>query len=107
MLKDYLKTYRINGVAYDPKTFISNKALDHIKQRKKPMELKFIFTCKFVKENPVAGRIDENSGYFHSLVETITESTDLSDTFNVMCGRLLCGDRHRCVTDNYSQWVVD
>ena len=34
-------------------------------------------TCKFVKGNPATGQIDEDSGYFRSLVETIDESTDL------------------------------
>ena len=50
-LKGYLKSYRINGVSgYDPKKFISSikpKVLDFIKQQKKPIKLKFIFTCTF------------------------------------------------------------
>ena len=90
-MKGYLKTYRINGVeGYDPKTFISSiklKVLDLIKQQKS-IKLNFIFTSTFVKENPVADQIDENC-YFHYLVETIDESTDLSDIFNVMSSRLL------------------
>ena len=48
-LKGYLKLYRINGVSgYDPKKVISSikpKVLDFIKQQKKPIKLKFIFTC--------------------------------------------------------------
>ncbi|XP_020912011.1 uncharacterized protein LOC110249773 [Exaiptasia diaphana] len=92
-LRGYLKTYRIDGQkGYDPKTFISNikpKIMDLIKQRKKPIKVKFIFTCKFIKENPATGQIDENSGYFHSLVETITESTDFSNSFNTMTNRIL------------------
>ena len=47
-LKGYLKSYRINGVSgYDPKKVISSikpKVLDFIKQQKKPIKLKFIFT---------------------------------------------------------------
>ena len=58
-LKGYLKSYRINGVSgYDPKKFISSikpKALDFIKQQKKPIKLKFIFTCTSKKENPATG----------------------------------------------------
>ena len=91
-LKGYLKTHRINGVeGYDPKTFISSiklKVLDLIKQQKKSIKLNFIFTSTFVKENPATDQIDENC-YFDSLVETIDESTDLSDIFNVMSSRLL------------------
>ena len=69
-LKGYLKSYRINGVSgYDPKKFISSikpKVLDFIKQQKKPIKLKFIFTCTFKKENPATGQIDISTGYFHS-----------------------------------------
>ena len=89
-LKGYLKTFRIDGV--DPKTFIRNsktKILNLIKQQKKPIKLKFILTCKFFKENPATGKVDENSGYFHSFVETITEASDLSELFNIMTSRLI------------------
>ena len=59
-LKGYLKSYRINGVTgYDPKKFISSikpKVLDFIKQQKKPIKLKFIFSCTFQKENPATGQ---------------------------------------------------
>ena len=65
------------------------KFLNLIKQQKKPIKLKFILTCKFFKENPATGKIDENSGYFHSFVETITEASDLSELFNVMTSRLI------------------
>ena len=75
-LKGYLKTFRIDGVdGVDPKTFIGNsktKILNLIEQQNKPIKLKFILTCKFFKENPATGKVDENSGYFHSFVETIT-----------------------------------
>ena len=53
-LKEYLKSYRINGVSgYDSKKFISSikpKVLDFIKQQKKPIKLKFIFTCRYISE---------------------------------------------------------
>ena len=92
-MKGYLKSYRINGVSgYDPKKFISSikpKNLDFIKQQKKPIKLKFLFTCTFQKENPATGQIDISTGYFHSLVETITESSDLSDILNTMTGIIL------------------
>ena len=80
-LQGYLKSYSINGVSgYDPKKFISSikpKVLDFIKQQKKPIKLKFIFTCTFLKENPATCQIDTITGYFPFLVETITESSDL------------------------------
>ena len=67
---------------------MKTKILNLIKQQNKPIKLKFILTCKFFKENPATGKIDENSGYFHSFVETITEESDLSELFNVMTSRL-------------------
>jgi len=48
-LSGYLKTYRIDGdEGYEPKTFITyikRKVLDLINQQKKPIKVKFIFTC--------------------------------------------------------------
>ena len=92
-LKGYLKSYRINRVSgYDPKKFIISikpKVLDFIKQQKKPIKLKFIFTCTFQKEHPATGQVDISTGYFHSLVEMITESSDLSDILNTMTGIIL------------------
>ena len=105
-LKGYLKTYSINGVKrYVPKKFISSikpKVIDLIKQKKKPIKLKFLFTCTFQKENPANGKIDINTGYFHSLVETITESSDLSDIFNTMTGIIL--EKVQQFQNNGSGW---
>ena len=50
---------------------------DLISKQKKPIKVKFILTCKFKKENPATGQIDENSGYHHSHVIIITESSDI------------------------------
>ena len=92
-LKGYLKTYRIDGVeGYDVKTFIANsklRTLNLIERQKKPIKLKLILTCKFFKENPATGKVDENCSYFHSFVETMTEASDLSELFNVMTSRLI------------------
>ena len=108
-LKGCLKSYRINGVSgYDPKKFISSikpKVLDFIKQQKKPIKLKFIFTCTFKKENPATGQIDISTGYFHSLVETITESSDLSDILNTMTGIIL--EIIQQFQNNGSGWVFE
>ena len=108
-MKGYLKSYRINGVSgYDPKKFISSiksKVLDFIKQQKKPIKLKFLFMCTFQKENPATGQIDISTGYFHSLVETITESSDLSDILNTMTGIIL--EKVQQFQNEGSGWVFD
>ena len=92
-LKGYLKTFRIDGVdGVDLKTFIRNsktKILNLIKQQNKPIKLKFILTCKFFKENPATGKVDENSGHSYSFVGKITEATDLSEIFDVLTNRLI------------------
>ena len=105
-LKGYLKSYRINGVSgYDPISSIKPKVLDFIKQQKKPIKLKFIFTCTFQKEHPATGQIDISTGYFHSLVETITESSDLSDILNTMTGIIL--EKIQQFRNNGSGWVFE
>lgn len=92
-IKGYLKTYRIEGQkGYDPKNFLINiktKVVNLIDNQKKPVKVKFILTCRFIKENPATGEINENSGYFHSEVETVTEVTDLSENFNTKTERLI------------------
>ncbi|XP_048582217.1 uncharacterized protein LOC125561810 [Nematostella vectensis] len=93
-LKGYLKTHGIAGQeGYDPKTFIANikpKVLELIGQQKKPIKVKFIFTCRFIKEDPATGQIDEELGYFHTeKPETVTESADFSSLFDTMANYLL------------------
>ena len=108
-LKGYLKSYRINGVSgYDPKKFISSikpKVLDFIKQQKKPIKLKFVFTCSFQKENPATGQIDIRTGHFHSLAEKIIELSDLSDILNTMTGIIL--EKIQQFQNNGSGWVFE
>ena len=88
-LRGYLKTYRIDGkMGYGPKRFIIKikpKVLNLINQKKKPIKIKFIFKCKFIKENPNTGQIEETSRPFHTKKpETITDSTDFSNLFDTM-----------------------
>ena len=89
----YLKSYRIDGQkGYDPKTFINKikqKVLNLINQQKKSIKVKFILTCKLIKESLLTDRIDETSRFFHSLVEMIDESTDLSNLFDTMTNHIL------------------
>ena len=93
-LRGYLKTYRIDGQkGYGPKIFINKikqKVLDLINKQKKPIKIKFIFTCRFKKSNPDNDLIDEKSGYFHSKnMEIITEATDFSELYDTMTNHLL------------------
>ena len=92
-LRGYLKTYRIDGKkGYGPEEFLNNikpKVLDLISQKKKPIKVKFIYSCKFTKKSLVTGQIDEDSGYFHTKVEMVTLSTDLFELFDTMANRLL------------------
>ena len=63
--------------------------LDLINQQKKPIKVKFILSCKLKKENPASGHIDINSGYFHSNVEIITDSTDIFESILTEINHLL------------------
>ena len=78
-LKGYLKTYRIDGRrGYDPNTFIINikpKVLNIIKSKQKPIKVKFIKGCLFIKDNVYS------FGYLNTFVEVITDTTDSSDLY--------------------------
>ena len=108
-LKGYLKTYRVYGQrGCDPQTFIPNikpRVLDLIYRQKKPIKTKFILTCKFIKENPANGQLDENSGYFHTNVEVVTAATGFSDLFTVMAGLLV--EKLGQFQKNGSGWQFD
>ena len=106
----YLKTYRIYGnKRYDEKKFmkkIKPKVIDLINQQKKPLKVKFIIVCKFIKENPNTLNFDEASPPFHTKQpETITESTDFSNLFDVMTNHQL--EVFKRFTENGSGWVFD
>ena len=92
-LKGYLKTYRIDGQkGYGPKTFINKikqKVIDLINQKKKSHKVKFILTCKFIKESLLTDHIDETLRYFNSPLEIILEATDLFNLFDSMTNHLL------------------
>ena len=92
-LAGYLKTYRIDiQLGYDTKRFAANirlKVSDLIKKHKKPSKIKFILSCKFIKENPATGKNDLNTEYFNSNVETITDSTDFYNLVTIMINYLL------------------
>ena len=92
-LKGYLKTFKIDGVGgIDPESFLSSSkqsVIELIKEQKLPIKIKLILTCKFEKNNPTTGKIDNENGHFQSRVEVITESTDIDEILGVMIGRII------------------
>ena len=87
-LKGFFKTYRIDGKrGYGPQDFIKKlkpKVLELLYTRNKPIKVKFVLTCAFIKENLATGKIEESEGYFHTHIEVVTDSTDLSKLFDAM-----------------------
>ena len=86
-LKGFLKTHRIDGKkGYDQKTFtqyIRPRVIEFLSEKRRPFQVKFIFTCKFRKGG------DYNYGYFHTNIERIMEDTDLNEIFNIMIAMCL------------------
>ena len=76
----------------DPKVFIINikpKVLKLIKGKNKPIKVKFILTCKFIKENPATGQIERNSGNFSNKPIIVSEATNLSELYNTITEKFL------------------
>ena len=86
-LKGFLKTYRINDQeGQDQTTFINHirhNVAKFLSERKKPFQMKFIFTCKFQK-GVSEEEMTYSSGYFHTNVERIMEGTDLDELYERM-----------------------
>ena len=87
-LKGFFKTYRIDGrKGYGPQDFIKKikpKVVELLYTRNKPFKVKFVLTCTFIKENLATGKIEESEGYFHTILEIVTDSTDISKLFDAM-----------------------
>ena len=91
-IKGFLKTHRIDGKeGYDQLTFIQYirpKVTKFLSERKKPFQVRFLFTCKFQK-----GVSDEEMeysyGYFNTNIERIMEDTDLVEIYNIMIAMCL------------------
>ena len=91
-LRGFLKTYRIDGVkGQDQDTFISHikpRVINFLSGKRKPFQVKFIFTCKFRK-----GVSDEeivySYGYFHTNIERIMEDADLGKIYDIMTAMCL------------------
>ena len=86
-LHGFLNTYRINGErGYDQRTFtqyIRPRVIRFLDERKKPIKIKLIFTCRFKKGD------DTNYGYFHTDVKTIMQDDDLGRIYNMLIAECL------------------
>jgi hypothetical protein len=66
----------------DPKTFLGNnkkRIINLVKQRKKPIKIKFLLECEFYKMNKK--EMVYSFSYFHSKIEIITEATNIEDVY--------------------------
>ena len=68
---------------------IKPKVLKLIRGKDKPIKLKFMFLCKFTKENPATGQIDTNSGNFSNKPIIVSEATNLSELYNTITEKFL------------------
>ena len=106
-IKGFLKTHRIDGKkGYDQTTFtqyIRPRVIKLLSERKKPFQVKFIFTCKFRKG--VSGGVEYNYGYFHTNIERIMEETDLGQIYNIMIA--MCLEKISKFQNKGSGWQFD
>ena len=109
-LKGFLKTYIVKSRSgYDPTSFLSNVRSQFyvlIRKQKKPFKLKCIFSCDFIRRNNQDNRVIERSqGYFHSLMETVTVSTNAFTMFDNIKARLI--ELVEKYENERSGWVFD
>ena len=102
-LRGFLRTHRIDGRGgYDQTTFtqyIRPRVIKFLSEKKKPFQVKFVFTCKFRKGG------EYNYGYFHTNIERIMEDTNLADLYNTMIAMLL--ERISQFQNKGSGWQFD
>ena len=86
-LKGFLRTHRINDQEGQDQTVFINHIRHNVakflSERKKPFQVKFIFTCKFQK-GVSEGGMEYNYGYFHTHVERIMEDTNIGELYERM-----------------------
>ena len=91
-MKGFLKTHRIDGKkGYDQTTFIQYirpKVIKFLSEKRKPFQVKFIFTCRF-RKGVSDEEMEYNYGYFHTHVERIMEETDLGKIYDIMIAMCL------------------
>ena len=106
-IKGFLKTHRIDGrKGYDQTTFtqyIRPRVIKFLSEKKKPFQVKFIFTCRFRKG--VSGEMEYNYGHFHTNVERIMEDTDLGKIYNIMIA--MCLEKISKFQNKGSGWQFD
>ena len=82
-LRGFLRTYRIEGIRGQNQNTFTNyirpRVLNFFHGKQRPFQVKFIFTCKFFKEDK-----EDSYGYFHTHVERVMEDTDLSELYESM-----------------------
>ena len=102
-LRGFLRTHRIDGRrGYDQTTFtqyIRPRVIEFLSGRKKPFQVKFIFTCEFRKGG------EYNYGYFHTNIERIMEDTNLEDLYNAMIA--MCLEKISQFQNKGSGWQFD
>ena len=106
-IKGFLKTHRIDGrKGYDQTTFIQYirpKVIKFLSEKRKPFQVKFIFTCKFRKG--VSKKVEYNYGYFHTNIERIMEDADLGRIYNIMIA--MCLEKISQFQNKGSGWQFD
>ena len=102
-MRGFLRTHRIDGRrGYDQTTFtqyIRPRVIGFLSERKKPFQVKFIFTCKFKKEK------EYNYGHFHTNIEWIMEDTNLGDLYDAMIA--MCLEKISQFQNKGSGWQFD
>ena len=102
-LRGFLRTYRIDGRrGYDQTTFtqyIRPRVIKLLSEKKKPFQVKFIFTFKFLKGE------EYNESYFHTNVERIMEGTNIGDLYNIMIA--MCLEKIEKFQNKGSGWQFD
>ena len=93
-LRGFLRTYIVKGRGgYDPTSFLSKVRIPFrslLYKLRKPFKLKCILSCGFTRRNNQDNRVIERSqGHFHSLMETVTASTDTLVMFDSIKARLV------------------
>ena len=105
-----MRTYIVKGRAgYDPITFLGKVRTPFyvlMLNLRKPFKLKCILSCGFARRNPQDNRVIERSqGHFHSLMETVTASTDTLALFDSIKAKL--GELVQKYENEHSGWVFE
>ena len=85
-LEVFFRTYRIDGIRGQDQNIFTNhiraRVVDFFQRRQRPFQVKFIFTCKFLRG--AGEEREEDLSYFHTSVERVMEDTDLDELYERM-----------------------